>query len=427
MRFKNAPAVLGVTLTLLAGAVASAQGAAPATAPAKPTVEQLQQKLEQLTDQLQAVRQQLQELKDQQKKQQQQAEIENLRREAEAEASKTAAPGKVDTTTSFVSGTRMQPQLNPEISVTGNMLAIGGTNEKERASIGEWELDVQSYLDPYAKVHVVFAKPEGDGVHLEEGYVTWLNLPGSMSLTVGRKRQQFGVLNRWHPHAYDQVDAPWVLQESFGEDGLIGTGLSLDWLMPDLWSDANELTVEVMNGSNDVAFAGEDWQHPSILARLKNYWDLTPDSYLEVGLDALHGKADPAGRLSHDFYAMDLTYNWYPANRESYHEFTLRGMLLRSQLGLNGATRRDAWGGYLYGQYKFTPHWIAGLRYDRVEDQRQAGHSYWGLSPYLTFWESEFVRLRGQVSFRKDDMYGTDRRFVLQLTVAAGPHKHDNY
>ena len=427
MRFRRVPALLGVILVSLAGTVATAQDATPATAQGKPTVEQLQQRLEELTVQLQAVRQQLQELKDQQKKQQQQAETERLRREAEAEAAKAAAPSKVDTTTSFVSGTRMQPQLNPEISVTGNMFAIGGTSEKERASIGEWELDVQSYLDPYTRMHVVFSKPEDSGVHLEEGYVTWLNLPGSTSLTVGKKRQQFGVLNRWHPHAYDQVDAPWVLQESFGEEGLIGTGLSFDWLMPHLWASANELTVEVMNGNNDVAFAGEDYQHPTVLARLKNYWDLTLDSYLEIGLNGLHGNADAAGRLDHDFYAMDLTYNWYPANRESYHELTLRGMLLRSQLDLDGATRRDAWGGYLYGQYKFSPHWIAGLRYDRVEDQREAGHSYWGFSPYLTFWESEFVRLRGQASFRKDNLYGTDRRFVLQLTVAAGPHKHDNY
>ncbi len=427
MRLKNARALLGVVLVLSTGLVASAQETPPATTKESPTVEQLQQRLEKLTQQLHEVQQQLQELTAKQKTQQQQSEAESLRQEAAAEAARAASPGKVDTTTAFISGTRMQPQLNPEISVTGNMFAIGGTSEKERASIGEWELDVQSYLDPYTRMHVVFSKPEDGGIDLEEGYVTWLNLPGSTSLSVGKKRQQFGVLNRWHPHAYDQVDGPWVLQESFGEEGLKGTGLSLDWLMPRLWAHANELTVEVMNGNNDVAFAGEDWQHPSVLARLKSYWDLTPDSYLEIGLNGLHGNADAAGRLNHDFYALDLTYNWYPANREIYHEFTLRGMLLRSRLDLDSIARRDAWGGYLYGQYKFSPHWIAGLRYDRVDDQREAGHRYWGLSPYLTFWESEFVRLRGQASYRRDNLYGADRRFVLQLTIAAGPHKHDHY
>ena len=87
----------------------------------------------------------------------------------------------------------------------------------------------------------------------------------------------------------------------------------------------------------------------------------------------------------------------------------------------------DTWGSYLYGQYKFATRWIAGLRWDLVEAQREAGREYWGLSPYLTFWQSEFVRLRGQLSYRDDNRYGVDRRFELQLTFAAGPHKHENY
>ena len=67
------------------------------------------------------------------------------------------------------------------------------------------------------------------------------------------------------------------------------------------------------------------------------------------------------------------------------------------------------------------------MRYDYVEDQREDGHSYWGVSPYLTMWQSEFVRLRGQFDYLDDNLAGVDRRFVLQLTVAAGPHKHDSY
>ncbi len=102
-------------------------------------------------------------------------------------------------------------------------------------------------------------------------------------------------------------------------------------------------------------------------------------------------------------------------------------MLLRSMLDAEDGSSRDARGGYVYGQYKFSPHWIAGLRYDRVFDQREAGHDLWGVSPYLTFWQSEFVRLRAQADYRKDNLLGIDRRFVLQLTVAAGPHKHDTY
>jgi len=138
-----------------------------------------------------------------------------------------------------------------------------------------------------------------------------------------------------------------VATESFGDEGLIGTGLSLDWMMPALWADTNELTVEVMNAGNEVAFAGEDWRHPSVLARLKSYWDLSPDSYLELGLNGLHGTADADGRLDHDLFALDLTYSWYPAGRELYREVTVRGMLLYSDLALSAATSHQAWGGYV--------------------------------------------------------------------------------
>jgi len=322
---------------------------------------------------------------------------------------------------------------------------VGGNHQKEELQARHFELDIQSYLDPFTRMHVVlgyhgpmsestFGSPgeeeEGHahgGFDLGEGSITWMQLPGHLALTVGKKRQQFGVLNRWHLHALDQTDLPWVLQESFGDHGLVGTGVSLDWAMPRLWAHANELTVEITNGDNAMAFAGGDWRHPALLARLKSYWDLSSDSYFELGLDGLHGNADPDGHLDHDFWALDATYNWYPAGMELYREVTLRGMLLHSSLDLPGGGSRDAWGGYLYGQFRFSPHWIVGMRWDSVQDQREAGHDWWGLSPYLTFWQSEFVRLRGQASWRKDNLHGTDRRFELQITFAAGPHKHESY
>ncbi len=412
-------------LLLAAGPIAAQepdQTPAPGPAPA-PTIEDLQRQVDELTYALQTVQQQLETLRAQQER----SELDQLRQAAAAEAATTAAPGAIDTTTDFVSGTRMQPQLNPEISLTGDLFFFAGDEVKNQFSIGGWELAIASYLDPYSRVAAVFGWSEEEGFQLEEGYVNWLNLPGRTSLTLGKKRQQFGVLNRWHPHALDQVYYPWVIEESFGEEGLIGTGLSVDWLMPKLWADSNELTVEITNGSNDVAFAGGDWTKPAVLAFLKSYWDLTSDSYLEVDLTGLHGYADPDGDRDHSFLAIDAVYNWYPAGRELYRDFTMRGMLVRSWLDLPDGGRRDAWGGYLYGQYKFSPHWVAGLRLDEVQDQRVAGHSYRGLSPYLTYWQSEYVRLRAEYSYLDDNTFGSDRRFTLQLTVAAGPHKHETY
>jgi len=436
-------AVLAVTMVLAAGVVpATEKDPAPTE---QPTIEELQRQIDELSRQLLLVQEQLEKMKVQQEAERRQAELEHLRQAAHTEAAKDTTAEEVDTTTKFVSGTRMQAMLNPELSVTGDIFFVGGEHEREEFLADHFELDIQSYLDPYTRMHVVIGyhgphhassfgmedheeEEHGhEGFGLGEGYITWFQLPGHTSLTVGKKRQQFGVLNRWHKHALDQSDFPWVIQESFGPHGLVGTGVSVDWLMPRLWADTNELTVEIMNGNNDVAFAGSDWKRPTFLAYLKSYWDLSGDTYLQADLTGLHGVTDHAGDLDHDFLALDLAYDWYPAGRELYRGFTARGMLLRSWLDLEDGGSLNAWGSYLYGQYRFTAHWIGGLRWDWVEDQRVPDHDTWGLTPYLTFWQSEFVRLRGQATYERDSWYGTDRRFELQITFAAGPHKHESY
>lgn len=421
--------------------------------PSPPTLEELQRQIDDLNRQLRALQERLDLLTTQQETHTEQSDLDHFRQTAAAEANREAREEQVDTGTEFTSGTRMQPQLNPELSVTGDIFLVGGDNLRNEIQPRHFELDLQAYLDPFTKMHVVFGYEgthaawdfgDGDpvdhadengghdhegegGFSLEEGMMTWLQLPGKTSLTIGRKRQQFGVLNRWHLHALPQTDYPWVIQESFGAHGLAGTGVSLDWLMPKLWADTNELTVEVMNGDNDVAFAGSDWKRPTVLVFLKNYWDLSPNTYFELDMTAMHGVTDASGDLDHDFLAFDMVYDWYPLGRELYRGFQARAMVLKSWLDLGGGDRSDAWGAYIYGQYKFARGWIAGLRWDWVEDQRRAGADYWGLSPYLTFWQSEFVRLRGQLSYRDHNLYGTDTRFELQFTFAAGPHKHESY
>ena len=247
--FRGARLWLAVVLLVAASAVA--QNADPTQAPeptAPPTVEELQRQIEELTRQLQSVQQQLDELEKQQELQTKQAELEGLRRAAAAEVAKEGAPEDVDTSTEFVSGTRMQTELNPEISVNGDLFLVGGDNLRTEMQARHFELDFQSYLDPYTRMKVVFGyegahadwefgdreddegEEEHSGFDLEEGYLSWINLPGNTSLTVGKKRQQFGVLNRWHSHALPQTDFPWVLQESFGAHGLSGTGLLVQFL-----------------------------------------------------------------------------------------------------------------------------------------------------------------------------------------------------
>ncbi len=68
-----------------------------------------------------------------------------------------------------------------------------------------------------------------------------------------------------------------------------------------------------------------------------------------------------------------------------------------------------------------------GVRYDDVADPLEPDLRRRGVVPYLSWWQSEYVRLRGEFQLLEDDAGEDENRFVLQLTWAAGPHKHESY
>ena len=319
-------------------------------------------------------------------------------------------------------------RLNPEISITGDMVGFytdHAGEDREDFDAREFELNFQSALDPFSLTRWTLAFSPEEGVDIEEGYVSYTNLPGGLGLTAGKMRQTFGVLNRWHLHALPQLDYPLALQTYFGDEGLAQTGLRADWLLPRPWATANELTLELTDGESD-AFGGESFESLVGLAHLKNYWDLGDAVYVELGLSGIAG-GNGAGGDSR-ILGGDFTFHWQPPSRAKYREITWRTELLRSDRDDEEGIEHQAWGGYSYLEGLLARNLYAGVRYDRVEDPLDPEHVTWGLFPNLTWWQSEYVRLRGEYGFIKDDLTGgEENRFSLQLTWAAGPHKHEIY
>lgn len=339
-------------------------------------------------------------------------------------AAETAIPPEPARDISFGSERNLS-RLNPEISMTGDLVGIANDRDREDFSAREFELNVQSALDPYSLTKWTLAFSPEEGVDVEEGYVSYTGLPGGLTLTAGKFRQSFGLLNRWHLHALPQVDYPLVLQTYFGEEGLAQTGVSASWLLPHPWASANELTLELTDGRND-AFGGDNFDNLVGLAHLKNYWDVGDATYVEWGLSGIAGGngLDGDSRV----WGSDLTLHWQPPARAKYREVTWRTELMRSERDGEDGARRDAWGGYSYVESLLAQNLYGGLRYDRVEDPLHPDRVVWGLFPNLTWWQSEFVRLRGEYGFLKDNLTGEKQnRFTLQLTWAAGPHKHEIY
>ena len=392
-------------------------------------------------------------------------ELAALRGLALQEAGGEKEPDKTPEETVFKAAGLSLQQLNPEISVSGDFLTHyrkqNDTRQRTDAEIRGLELNVQSYLDPFsymkATTHI-----SDEHVHVEEIYFTRFSAFAGANLDVGRFRQQFGVVNRWHEDALDQVFYPLALQRIFGDEGLNQTGVSLDWTLP-MWGQAQqEFVFQVTNGENEVLFDGDALGTPSLLFHYKNYRDLSDNAYLEWGLSGLFGWNDEWDIQSginvltaHDalgtrVFGADLSYLWEPLDRALYKNLEWRSelyVLNRDILALDGSGRDtiNAWGAFSYLQGKIARNLIIGARLDyfkpdskdyaETTDLSLAPIAYtaknprrWQIGPYVTWWQSEWVRLRGEYNYGwGNGMEPEEHTFWGQATFAIGPHKHERY
>ncbi len=361
-------------------------------------------------------------------------------------------------------------QLNPEISVSGDFIAHyrhqPETRERADAEIRGVELNFQSYLDPFSRLKAT-THISDEGIDAEEVYFTRFNIFENANLDLGRFRQPFGVVNRWHEDALDQVQYPLALQRIFGDEGLGQTGASLEWTLP-AWGQAYQgLALQVTNTENDRLFGEDALGNPSLLFHYKNYRDLSRDIYLEFGLSGLFGwndewpvqldplDPDPALETVHDsmgtrVFGADVSFLWEPADRALYRNVEWRSevyLLDRDILAPDnsGSDTLNAWGLYSYIQSKVDRNLEVGMRYDYFEPDSKgyaatagaplmplaytADDAFrWQLCPYLTWWQSEWVKFRLEYDYADGrGMEKPEHLVLFQAIFAAGPHKHERY
>ena len=348
---------------------------------------------------------------------------------ASLRAAAAAAVGRDTTQTAdtssarrFIGRERNQAQLNPEIGATGDVRAYATTQgvQQNNFDAREFEVGFQSALDPYSHTKI-FLSFESGGISVEEGYAYWIGLPGHLRLDVGKYRQQFGELNRWHLHAVPETEYPLVVKTYLGEDGLGGTGLSLYRAFGGFGT--HELTLQVTKSASDAELFGGSGR-PSYLAHLLNFWQVNRSTYLQIGASGLYG-TDPSSALRTAVGGLDFRLTWRPPAAALYREWTVRGELLalRKRVAGIGPTRV---GGYVGSTYKLGQRWIVGVRYDNVADTT-TGRITQQIIPTLTLWESEWVFLRAQYQWQKIAGINSTSQFAFQAVWAIGPHKHETY
>jgi hypothetical protein len=418
--------------------------------------------VEQTLEQMKKTQQQLLERIKKLEQRNEQQELQLLQMQGEAEA---ATGGEVvkqaDEETRleekvFRGGQRALQALNPELSVVGDAYLLGIFNEDGYTSEDDRSgfvfrmigIHFQSDLDPFSFTKIAVGVTP-NGVSLGEAYLTWTSLLPGVSLTAGKFRQAFGVVNRWHLHGLDQYDWPLAMREILGPAGLNQVGLSLEWLMPRMWAHANHLVLQVTNGQNERLFAGKFYSIPALLLRLKSYYDLSESTYFELGLTGMlgwnnaRGKADDSGELENEdwratgVWGADWTVVWEPLQQAKYHNVVARGELYGARKNLPDSAFGHAYeqgiGLYQYIQARVSRRFEVGARFDWTQPLAEARDSDYTLSaqPYVTWWQSPWVRLRlhyvytyGKLEAAADTQ---DHRMILQATFAAGPHKHERY
>lgn len=343
------------------------------------------------------------------------------------------------------------PRLLPDISAVGDLLADlspdrSTQEDGTRLGIREVEIALQAAVDPYFRGDIFLGFSDAEGVHIEQAFLTTTSLPG-VELRLGRFMMPVGKQNTTHRHDLHTIEYPWVIQRFFGAEGLKGTGLSVSRVFAPFGFYQEILVTAV----DRVREAPEDLvtEEPvnteldglAYSARLRNYWDLTQASNLELSASAMTGKVEQpfdfgpvpvfnavASRQS--TFGGDATFRWRPLQQGLYRSFIAQAEYFFQRNARNadpafGGPNRDFSGAYGFARWQMTRRTYVAARYDWLEDPELAGETTTAASGYLQWFPSEFSKLTAAFERVMPSIAGATptNRILLQASFAIGPHK----
>ena len=336
-------------------------------------------------------------------------ELELLR--AGENANETAAPA-----TASVSVADQLNVFNPRITVFGNALLrvddrkvfLREDGERERIddqfNLREVELDLRAAIDPYADgVVIVALESEVPGefeVGVEEGYAIiktlpfWEAPPLGLKLKAGRFRPAFGRFNQLHTHDLPQSTRPLAVEAFLGREGFIASGGAARILLPSVLDveSAWELTGQLVQGG-EIAVAEGGTHKPAYLANLR--WSRTFDDHHFADISGIFyaGKSAGTGPDAVQVYSLDCFYKWKPLRGGEWRSFLLGGQLFFSERKFEGR-KNSPFGYFVFGQYQLNRRLFAGVRWDWTQDVDDDDLERMDVYPCLTYYFSEFLRLR---------------------------------
>ena len=353
--------------------------------------------------------------------------------------------------------------LNPAMTVVGNFAGQGndmkvynaeGDRIDNKMNLREVELDFRAAIDPYADGVIITSfgseTPGSYSASVEEAYATIKKLPFvdrmplGLKLQVGHFRPLIGTNNLLHTHDLPQTFRPLPIQEFLGDEGFTGNGVSGSFFLPTPWSRKSSLnaTLQFIGGGNIAVSPGADSRN-AYIAHFSLFNSIGDTQNLQVGFS---GYYHPAGNSidAADFYDLDFTYTWRPLRRGEWQSLVLSGEFLFARHAYPGAEEPPEVttalagtppgegkpvGFTAFGQWQFNRRLYAGVRWDRTDVLYNPSLARRSLTPYISYYFSEFLRFRLNYEHRWSDLYTEDGRdsIIGELNFVFGSHPPEPY
>lgn len=341
--------------------------------------------------------------------------------------------------------------INPEIGVVSTVQANLTEDTKDgegrdTIALKEIELNIAQYVDPYSRLDAVIAfndALEAQNTEIEEAYYTHWGLPFGFLGQIGKFRSKIGKQNLLHTEQLPTVDYPLVIQNYFGEEGLSSSGARLQNMVPNPWDIPIELTGEILRGNNGSIFSGVS-RRPIFNSHVKTFFELSDDMNLELGGTTMFGDEnipinDETGtgtlirpvkgqdRYGVQVFGGDATLLW---NLTEGRVVKFQNEVYFSDRSNFVSPNANPWGFYSLLDYRFSKRFSVGARFDYLEPlgvSEKEGHAQTtAISPYITFWQSEFANFRLQYQHLdpSNPAEESNDQVFLQANILIGSHKH---
>ncbi len=358
---------------------------------------------------------------------------------------------------SFVGLTDFGWSTEPDVG----SLQVGDHDPHVRGfSIPNAELALDGTVDPYLKgfsniVYKLDAKGE-TGVELEEAYFLTTSLPGNLQLKGGQFFAEFGRQNPQHPHAWAFADQPLVLNRMFGPDGLRSQGARLSWLAPTPWYV--EATIAAFNSAGATAFSFRSDESSLIhggvpvertvggpgdfliVPRVATSFDLTATQTLLVGASGAFGPNNSGPHANTQVYGADVYWKWKSLRAHQGFPFVSfqSEALTRRYVAAQRVSTEDPTVTFpeeilrdrgMYAQFLWgiKPLLVAGLRGefaggDQAAFASPARADRYRVSPNVTWYPTEFSKVRLQYNYDHREGLGVDHSVWMQVEFLLGAH-----